>query len=653
MRWNLRELVWVPITLMALLAIYVPSLGNTPVFDDSLLTKGELFAEYGSVFALKPRMLSYGSFVWLQELFGQGWWKQRIGNLAIHIGVIFALWVFYREILRFVVPSGTDHGEVRSQGAQPALGLGLAVGFFALNPVAVYAVAYLIQRSILMATLFVVLALWLFTKAIAERRLAYSLAAFCCYVLAVMSKEHAIMAPLAAVPVYILVVRPSRRQLGIAAAVGGSLVALAGAVLAIRYGDIIGKPFDQYSKIYLAQLAELGPDVESNAYSLSILNQSYLFFKYGMQWFLPYGGWMSINLRPPFPVSLASFPHVLGAIGYLAVVFGGFFLVLRFRDGRALAGLSILLPATLFLTEFATVWVQDPYVLYRSYLWAIGIPGLVLFFFGDMRPRALLLVGVAIAMLFCWQALDRVFSMATPELVWKDSIAKLPNDPRAVGRWFPYVNRAEVALDQNRWQDAYRDFVASSQLGDRGIGNYNIGALMGMTGKYDESLRYLEEARKQGYDSFDLDYQRGVALAGRGQPVEAYAAFSAAYARPHPPGIEARFLSALGKAALAAGNRVAAIQHYQAAHELEPANRLLRLELGMAYLNDGNFAAAHKLFSELIGGVPDGPAHYGRAIANHGLKNKTEALADIENAIRIGPDSPVLREWQAKIQAMR
>ena len=40
-----------------------------------------------------------------------------------------------------------------------------------------------------------------------------------------------------------------------------------------------------------------------------------------------------------------------------------------------------LLPALLFVTEFATVWVQDPFVLYRGYLWAIGIPGLVFFLF--------------------------------------------------------------------------------------------------------------------------------------------------------------------------------------------------------------------------------------------------------------------------------
>ena len=58
------------------------------------------------------------------------------------------------------------------------------------------------------------------------------------------------------------------------------------------------------------------------------------------------------------------------------------------------------------------------------------------------------------------------------------------------------------------------------------------------------------------------------------------------------------------------------------------------------------------MFSQLIEESPDGPAYYGRALANHGLNNKTEALADIENAIRLTPDNPMLLEWRNRIKAM-
>lgn len=646
---------WLSVILLASLAIYLTGLDNTLVFDDRLLTDGRLSDEYGSLLELKPRMLSYGSFVWLQELFGQGWWKQRLINLAVHLAVVVSLWGFYREILRHIVPS---EGEQAASGAAPAdyrnsPALGLAIGFFAINPAAVYAVAYLVQRSILMATLFVVLALWSFARALGDRKPAWFAVSLACYILAVMSKEHAVAAPLAAVPVYILVARPSAGRLAAMGAVGGLLVALMGVALTIRYGDIIGKPFDEYSKIYLDQLSALGPDVEDNAYALSIINQAYFFFKYGFHWLLPYGGWMSIDLRPPFPVEIMSFPQVLGVVGYIGVIAGGLFLVTRYRDGVALLGLSLLLPAALFITEFSTVWVQDPFVLYRSYLWAIGIPGLVFFLAHGPGPRTVAVIGLVLGVLLAGQAVERILSLATPERVWTDAIEKLPDDPRSVGRWFPYLNRAAVHLDANRLNEAHRDFKASSSLGDGGMGTYNIGAMFAMVGKYPESLAALEDAAKQGYAGFGLDYQRGVALFSMGRFKEAYPAFDAALKKGPPPAMNSRLLAVMGRTALAMGDRAKAITHLAGAIEADPRNGQARMDLGMVYVAGGDYQRAHDLFTTLLKeGPPSGPAYFGRARANYGLKRKAEALSDIDAAIRLGPENPVMQEWRNRIEAL-
>ena len=73
------------------------------------------------------------------------------------------------------------------------------------------------------------------------------------------------------------------------------------------------------------------------------------------------------------------------------------------------------MPALLFATEFTTVWVQDPFVLYRSYLWAIGVPGLVFFAVHGPPARVVLGVGLVIGALLVWQSWDRVASMANPE----------------------------------------------------------------------------------------------------------------------------------------------------------------------------------------------------------------------------------------------
>jgi len=157
-----RQWIWLAAVVTIAVAIYLPGLGNLPVFDDSFYTDGLLKSRYGELH-LRPRLLSYGTFLWLDALFGDGLWKQRLFNIALHAGVVAALWAFYREVLRSVAPPEPEPGEP-VMALHRSNALGLAIGFFALNPVAVYAVAYLIQRSIVMATLFVVLGLWCFAR---------------------------------------------------------------------------------------------------------------------------------------------------------------------------------------------------------------------------------------------------------------------------------------------------------------------------------------------------------------------------------------------------------------------------------------------------------------------------------------------------------
>lgn len=649
MNEKIGRFAWLAVVLIVLAAIYLPALNNPLIFDDRALTDGRIFDVYGSLMQWQPRALSYGSFVWVQAIFGESWAVQRAFNLLVHLGVVLALWAFYREILRAIVPADDDTSGVPYHQS-PALGL--AVGFFALNPVAVYAVAYLIQRSILMATLFVVLGLWQFARGVRTGSKGSFAAALACYVLAVMSKEHALMAPLAALPVYILVARPSLKRLAAIGGAGAVLVAAAAAVLALKYGEIIGNPFDEFSKVFVAQLAALGPDVEHNAYLLSILNQAWLFFKYGFFWMLPYAGWMSIDMRPPFPVSLAAFPQTLGAVGYLAVLACGFFFLVRYRDWRALLGISLLLPALLFVTEFATVWVQDPFVLYRGYLWAIGMPGVLFFLFHGLSGRLLWAMGVVLAALLAWQALDRVDSMASRERVWSDAIAKLPDDPRAVGRWFAYLNRGDFYLDQGRLNEAFEDFRVSSTLGDKGLGMFNMGSLLFEAGRFPDALQAYEQAKRLGYDFPGLGYQYGAALHANGRLPEALREFERALKQTPVVPRRETVLALKGRVLLEIGRIDDAIADLEAVLKADAHHPKARVDLGLALVVKRDYARARALFSQLIGETRDGQAYYGRALANHGMGNKAEAVADIENAIRLTPDNPMLQQWRDRILAM-
>jgi len=644
------EWVWLPAIVAGILAIYLPGLGNALVFDDGPLAE-DLFNRYRELTELRVRQLSYGSFPWLAAVFGDGWWKQRLVNLALHAGVVVALWGLYREILSHVAAPEGEGGPRPDYPNAPALGL--AIGFFALNPVATYAVSYLIQRSILMATFFVVAGLFLFMRWLATGKAWALAAAVVAYALAIASKEHAILAPLAAVPLFLLARRPTMRQLMPIAAAGVLLAAAAAALLAIKYGEILGKPFDLWSQIYMRQLSEQSPEAGRNAYPLSVMNQAWLFFRYGLTWFVPYEGWMSIDLRTPFPTRFATFPQALGPLLYLATIAGGFALLLRHRDWRALVGVSILLPALLFASEFATVWVQDPFVLYRSYLWGIGVPGIIFFLAHGPSPRILLFVGFVFGGWMVWQAGDRVLSMANPEKVWTDAIAKMPDDPRAVGRWFPHLNRGNFYLENAATALALRDFEASSKLGDMGMGAFNMGSVLMAGGKGREALVAFDLAEKQGYAMANLPCQRGSLKLGLGKPEDAKADLLRCLAMDPAPPVRAQALVQLGRIDLQAGRRPEAIATLGKLLELQPTHREGKYLLGMAYVMSSEHEKGKAILDKLIAEEPAPLAYYARAIANHGLKLKAEALSDIDNAARLAPNDANIREWQARIRSMK
>ncbi|MBL0141893.1 MAG: tetratricopeptide repeat protein [Betaproteobacteria bacterium] len=644
-----RDLLWLAAIAAALLAIYLPGLGNPLVFDDAYLV--DRLADHRTL-RLQARMLSYGSFVWLMDLLGEGWWKQRIVNLLFHFGTVVALAGLYREILRAIEPPPADPSQPGRAPYDQSPAFWVAIGVFALNPVATYATAYLVQRSILMATFFVALGLWLFARGLRLKQPLLYAAAVASYGLALVSKEHSILAPLAALPLYILVARPSARRLLALAAVGAVLVGGASYGLLSAYGNILAKPFDETSEVYLAQLAQLNPDAARYAYPLSVMNQMYLFFQYGLRWFLPFTEWMSIQMRPPFPITWLTFPHVLGIAGYAAAVITGFFCVIRYRDWRAFAGISVLFPALLFATEFGLVWVQDPFVLYRSYLWAIGVPGVAFMFLHGATPRVTGIVATVLAAFLGYQALDRIISMSSPERVYSDAIAKLPDDPRAVGRWFPYLNRGNIYFEREQFDLATRDFESSARLGDGGFGTYNVGSIRLLQGKPQEALLAFNDAERQGYNLSNLPFQRGMALLNLGKPEEANAQFDAAL-KLNPSGEDLEGLRLYhGRASLQLGRPAEAVAYLEPLLAVNPQHAEGRYVLGMARIALGDNARALETLGPLFAQRPPPSAYYARALAYHGLKRKAQALADIDAAIKLGLDNPNTRQWQAKIRAM-
>ena len=174
--------------------LYGPHLGAPLVFDD--------IAYFGSNYASRcgiglhgdmPRWWPCWTFAVPRVLIGEDDLPVfRLGNLVLHILTVNALFIFLRQLFTALIPD--DKTSPYSIDAMATF----AAMIFLLHPVAVYGTAYLVERSILMATLFSLLMLTAHLRGMESRKpVWFMLAVLCCY-FALYSKEHSVMIPFVA-----------------------------------------------------------------------------------------------------------------------------------------------------------------------------------------------------------------------------------------------------------------------------------------------------------------------------------------------------------------------------------------------------------------------------------------------------------------------
>ena len=647
--------------LAAVLAIYLPGWNHELLFDDLRLTDGAIFGNYGSLLTFKQRMLSYGSFIWVDLLAGPGWWKQRLVNVGLHLATVAALYALVRDLLeRTRFPEDFESQPHFGMSRKAAVQVGVAL--FAVNPMAVYAVAYLVQRSIVMATLFSVLACWCFVRGLSGRGVAWYGLALLSYVAAVLSKEHAVMVAAMAVPLYIHVRRPSWKTVATIAGASTALIAVAAVVFFGIYGELIGKLFDQRSLDFAQQLERLSPGITQRMYPLSILNEAALFFAYGFLWFAPNVMWMSVDMRPAFPLSYLAFPQVLGIVGYVGLWIAALWAVLRRRGALSLTGVALMFPLLLYATEFATVWVQDPFVLYRSYLWAVAVPVLVAIVLTGFQPKTIYVIGCAIGLVFTVLSFERVQSLRDDHTDWGVAAEKidLKAPASAVGRWRPFMNLGAYHLDRGSLGEAQRSFATAEALGSlHGSARFNLGVALQQQKKHAQALTTFAEAEKQGFSGQSLHYHRGESAFALGQFALAFDSFSQGLASA-AEGVTGKDMDRMretmrmrrAEAAIGAGRYDDAIGDFNALLKASPQNRRLALGLGMALVGKGDTQAAIAQFDQIIASTPNAAAaYYGRAMAHNTAKRRDDSLKDLDRAIALDPRNAQYQQVRAQLAA--
>lgn len=635
----------------AIALLYSFSINNQLVFDDERLIDGTIFGQYGNLMVLKVRSLSAGSFVWLQSILGEGWWKQRILNIVLHIATALTL---YTLVLTLLVRNswGNDHlTDAFLSSLQNAARAGVAL--WAFNPVAVYAVAYLMQRSILMATLFVTLGCLSYVRGLMSGRWPWHVLALISYILAVASKEHAVTAILLTVPLFVFLKRPSKRRILQISAFAFLVIGLMGMYLYGQYGNLLGSLFDLFSQTYAQQLEALQPGIRQRLYPLSIVNQASLFFHYGFLWFVPVVGWMSIDLRPVFPITFLSW-HGIGAVAWLGSLVGSAWLIIKGSGSWRLAGLALQIPLLLFVTEFATIWIQDPLVLYRSYLWSMGVPILIAsLLVGRNHLQVYAIVSVAMAALIA-SSYERIVSLSSPITVWTDASAKidLQAPANAVGRWRPFLNLGEVAVDRGDYKEALRLFAVADSLGNTLGETARLRTRITQKQQLEQSKLLtdkLADPETPENVKAGLYFQQGESQYAQQKYAEAFDSFTSALTYPQSSAEKEQAHLRQAESAVASQKYDEAILAYQRLMKEKPDNQRYQVGMSMAYIGKQNYAAALAILNPSIVKHPSEPAFYARALALYSTGKRDESAKDLAIALQTAPNNPMYRQLQTML----
>jgi protein O-mannosyl-transferase len=503
-----RLYLQVTLLLLAILALYAGSLYAPFVFDDrDFFESPQTIAKFGHTYlSFDLRWLSYATFGWTVSWFGLDIFWLRLSNVMLHAANAITLLFLLRRLFQVTLVNNDA-----SNGLPPSLVWFAFFGalIFALHPISVYGVAYIVERSILMATLFVLLMLLTYLEGILRGGWHWMIAAALFYFAAVYSKEHSITAPGVALALTFLIRKPS---LGLFRQIAPYFIlsALIAATLLLSVKGMLGHAYEPNAVGILDLSAKKQGLAElPNTHLLSILTQSSLFFKYLWLWLLPNPTWMSVDMREPFATSFLSWPHTVGMIAFLTYPCAAVWMLLK-QGKMGLLGFALLFPWILFLTEFSTVRIQEPFVLYRSYLWIPGLFAALPVVFGWLAPRKIFILLSVVGLLLIPLTLNRLNTFSATLLLWDDAEKLVRNKPNVFGAERIYYNRGTELGQLKRYEEAIADFSRAIEIFPLDIVYGNRATAYFFLGKYQQALRDFDRAIALNPDNANSYYGRAM-----------------------------------------------------------------------------------------------------------------------------------------------
>lgn len=519
---------------------------------------------------------------------------------------------------------------------------------FVMNPAALYAVHYVIQTYLLLATSFSLLAIYLFWTGLKKNAVWYGYGASFCYYLAVMSKEQAILLPIILVGLFYGVKNWSwqrhKRWIG-----PFLLMVITALMVFLTAQHMLAKPYEPNAKQTIEAIqshtVKTNPETalqEKNLYPQSVINQTGFFFRYLYLWMVPDVRYMSLSTPLPFYRQLWGWPQ--SAYFGLFILYGILgFLLLRRRGFVGLVGWSFLFPFISFFPELSTVRFHENFFLYRSYLWMPGF--FIAFAYWFLRGFEKGVFGRFVSgfiILACFQVAavqHRLQPFENRISQWQDVVDKIDLDDKLVPASYQALGNLAAAYgDERQFDQSIRYYKLAGELNpDFDKAWFGIGASLMFKGDLEASIPYFKKAIKVNPLYKDAYFLLGRVYEGLGRVEEASYQYELA-THLLAEKWEEESLQSLGDTSLKLKKYSKAIKAYSKVLKKFPENIDARHNLAVAYTHSGQAKEAIEQFNLVLAVKPKhAKAYYNQGNTFLAIKDYKGALKRFEKAYEIQP----------------
>ncbi len=536
-------------------------------------------------------------------------------NLALHLAVALALFGVLRRTFQKI-------------DALHAANEGLAAGItliWVVHPLTTEAVVCVVQRNELLATLFLLLTLYSFIRAASTRGRSgwLSLSVACC-LLGMASKETMAGAPL-------LVLLYDRTF------VAGNF---RDALRTRRwfYGALAGTwlllAFLVTQHEQRAGTVGFGLGTSAWDYLVTQCRALALYLKLSF-WPRPLVLDYGFEIAPGLG---AVWPQAVLVVALLGATMVG--LVRRPAWGLVGAVFFIVLAPSSSFVPLTTQTIAEHrmYFPLALVITAVAVAG----FQATRRHSFVVPAGLALALGML--TFERVEVYQDEARIWRDTIAQVPNNPRA------HDSLANVLVREGRWEEALPLFREALRLQpDYADAQNDCANVLRHLGRTEEALAHYEAARRLKPDDDDIRYNLAAARVQLGRLAEAIQDFRALVAR-NPRNLSA--LNALGDARLKTGEPAEALAAFATAAAVDPTAAAAQNNLGIALVTLGRFAEAVPHYEIALQQFANSAqVHHNLALALHGAGRLRDAIAQEETALRLDPSFAPAREHLEQLRA--